>query len=164
MGPTDSCHKEEDYYPWQHPDPCGRQSRSPAEKVQNKTMKSALFVVILYLLLPLLMVSCTEEKDAVPSCMQVEVIGADCDTGWYLLQILDQEKVGEQRSQQYIGQLQSGIVTTDNLPAALQQPGLLLDLSLELYGEKGPRCVSIFMMYPPVRVKQVCSDNTQISR
>jgi hypothetical protein len=118
-------------------------------------MKSTIYIALLYLLLPLLLVSCNDQ-DAVPSCVQVEVMGTDCENNWYVLRILE-DGTSEQRSNQYIGQLQSGFVTTDNLPAELQQPGLLLSLSLERNGEYGPRCTAIHMMYPPVKVKQVCS-------
>ncbi|WP_018476798.1 hypothetical protein [Pontibacter roseus] len=118
-------------------------------------MKSTLFVCLLYLLLALLAVSCSEEEEVSPACVRVEVVGSDCQNGWFLLRILEEEGNG-QRSKEYVGQLPSGFVTTDNLPLELQQPGLLLDLSLELYGDHGPLCFAVHMMYPPVKVKQVC--------
>ncbi|WP_299705168.1 hypothetical protein [uncultured Pontibacter sp.] len=121
-------------------------------------MKSTLSIILLYLLLALLVVSCADQEEAVPSYLQVEVIGADCENGWYVLRILDTDGAGDQRSNQYVGQLQSGYVTTDNLPEELQVPGRLLQLSLERNGDYGPRCTAINMMYPPVRVKQVCSN------
>lgn len=120
-------------------------------------MKNARYTFFLYVLFLLLVVSCTDQEEAVPACVQVEVLGPDCASGWYLLQILDNEDAGEQRSRQYIGQLQSGIVTTKDLPAELQKPGVNLALSLELNNAEGPRCVSVYMIYPPVHVKQVCS-------
>jgi hypothetical protein len=121
-------------------------------------MKSTIYIALLYMLLPLLLVSCTDQEDAVPSCVQVEVMGTDCENNWYVLRILDTDGTGERRSNQYVGQLQSGFVTTDNLPAELQQPGRMLQLSLERNSDYGPRCTAINMMYPPVRVKQVCSN------
>jgi hypothetical protein len=120
-------------------------------------MKSTLSIILLYLLLALLIVSCADQEEVVPSCLQVEVIGADCENGWYVLRILDTDGAGDQRSNQYVGQLQSGYVTTDNLPEELQEPGRLVQLSMERNGDYGPRCTAINMMYPPVRVKQVCS-------
>jgi hypothetical protein len=120
-------------------------------------MKSTLSIILLYLLLALLMVSCADQEEAVPSCLQVEVVSEDCENGWFVLRILENDGAGEQRSNQYVGQLQSGYVTTDNLPKELQVPGRLLQLSLERNGDYGPRCTAINMMYPPVRVKQVCS-------
>ena len=121
-------------------------------------MKSTLSIILLYLLLALLMVSCADQEEAVPSCLQVEVVGEDCDKGWYLLRIIGTDGASEQRSNQYIGQLQSGYVTTDNLPEELKVPGRLLQLSLERNSEDGPLCTAINMMYPPVRVKRVCSN------
>ncbi|MBD1397979.1 hypothetical protein H9Q13_12450 [Pontibacter sp. JH31] len=122
-------------------------------------MKSTLCIAILCLLLSLLAVSCTEEE-AVPSCVQVEVIGPDCAGGWVVLKVLGDETAPGQRSKEYVGQLQSGFVTTDNLPLELRKAGLLLHLSLERNGDYGPFCAAIYMMYPPVRVKQVCPANT----
>ncbi|WP_076669198.1 hypothetical protein [Pontibacter indicus] len=119
-------------------------------------MKSVLSMLMLYLLLALLLVSCAEQEEAVPACLQVEVVGPDCQTGWYVLQILDANGTGEQRSNQYIGQLQSGFVTTDNLPEELRQSGKIVSLSLERNTEYGPRCTAISTMFPPVRVKMVC--------
>ncbi|GGG16447.1 hypothetical protein [Pontibacter amylolyticus] len=121
-------------------------------------MKSVLSLVVLYLLLALLLVSCADQEEAVPACLQVEVVGPDCAAGWYVLHILDGDGTGEQRSNQYIGQLQSGFVTTDNLPEALRHSGKTAFLSLERNTEYGPICTAVYMMFPPVRVKQVCSD------
>ncbi|PKV66783.1 hypothetical protein [Pontibacter ramchanderi] len=120
-------------------------------------MKSVLSLVVLYLLLALLLVSCADQEVAVPACLQVEVVGPDCAEGWYVLQIVDADGSGEQRSNQYIGQLQSGFVTTDNLPEDLRHSGKVAYLALERNSEYGPRCMAIYMMFPPVRVKQVCS-------
>lgn len=122
-------------------------------------MKSTLSIAIICLLLSLLAVSCTEEE-AVPSCVQVEVMGPDCENGWFVLKVLENETVTGQRSKEYVGQLQSGFVTTDNLPLELREAGLLLDLSLERNSDYGPRCTAMYMMYPPVKVKQVCDSNT----
>ncbi|MDX5420368.1 MAG: hypothetical protein LPK09_14230 [Hymenobacteraceae bacterium] len=122
-------------------------------------MKSTLSIAIICLLLSLLAVSCTEEE-AVPSCVQVEVMGPDCSNGWFILKVLENETVNSQRSKEFVGQLQSGFVTTDNLPLELREAGLLLDLSLERNGDYGPLCTAIYMMYPPVKVKQVCNSKT----
>ena len=121
-------------------------------------MKSVLSLVVLYLVLALLLVSCADQEEAVPDCLQVEVVGPDCEAGWYVLQIMDADGTGEQRSNQYIGQLRSGFVTTDNLPEALRHSGKTAFLSLERNTEYGPLCTAVYMMYPPVRVKQVCSE------
>lgn len=121
-------------------------------------MKSILSFILPYLLLALLLVSCADQEEVAPSCLQVEVMGEDCENGWFVLRILDTDGAGDQRSNQYVGQLQSGYVTTDNLPEDLQVPGRLLQLSLERNGDYGPRCTAINMMYPPVRVKRVCSN------
>jgi hypothetical protein len=121
-------------------------------------MKSVLSLVVLYLLLAVLLVSCADQEEAVPACLQVEVVGPDCAAGWYVLQIMDADGTGEQRSNQYIGQLQSGFGTTDNLPEDLRHSGTIASLSLERNSEYGPLCTAIYMKFPPVRVKQVCSD------
>lgn len=118
-------------------------------------MKSTLCIALFYLLLSFLVVSCAEEEEAVPSCVQVEVIGADCENGWYVLRIAEDER--PQRSKEFVGQLQGGFVTTDNLPPDLRTPGLMVELSLERNSAYGPRCTSVYMLYPPVKVKQVCS-------
>jgi hypothetical protein len=115
-------------------------------------------VLLLFVLLAVVLTNCADKVDAVPSCLQVEVVGEDCENGWFVLRILDTDGASEQRSNQYIGQLQSGYVTTDNLPEELQVPGRLLQLSLERNSAYGPRCLAIYMMYPPVRVKEVCSN------
>jgi hypothetical protein len=125
-------------------------------------MRSTLCIAILCLLLSLLAVSCTEEE-AVPSCVQVEVMGPDCESGWFVLKVIENETAPGQRSKEYVGQLQSGFVTTDNLPLELRKAGLLLDLSLERNSDYGPLCTAMYMMYPPVKVKQVCDSNTAVS-
>jgi len=126
-------------------------------------MKSTLCIALLYLLLSLLVVSCAEEE-AVPSCVQVEVVGPDCGTGWYVLRILETEDRGRQRSNEYVGQLQSGFVTTDNLPQELRVPGRVLNLALERNGEYGPLCAAVHMMYPPVKVRQVCDSHAGLAK
>lgn len=129
-----------------------------APLVQPEIMKSTLCIALFYLLLSLLVVSCADEEEAVPTCVQVEVIGTDCENGWYVLRIQEDDK--PQRSNAYVGQLQSGFVTTDNLPLDLRTPGLLVELSLERNSAYGPRCTAVHMLYPPVKVKQVCAGKT----
>ena len=117
-------------------------------------MKNALY--LLTICLTLLLSGCSEDNSPTPDCQQVEVIGEDCNTGWYILR-LKNSNPGNAGSNRYLGQLQDGFVTTDNLPAAYQHPGLTLAASLELNGEYGPRCVTVAVMYPAVRVKRICS-------
>lgn len=118
----------------------------------NKTMKSILFICFLYICLSFLVIGCTD-ADPKPTCIQAEVVGPDCKAGWYILK-LEQEafnKTGE-----YIGQLQSGYVTTDNLPDAYKEPGLRIGVAVELNGEYSPTCLTLTVIYPAVRVKRVC--------
>ena len=56
-----------------------------------------------------------------------------------------------------MGQLQSGYVTTDDLPEAYRVPGLKMEAALELNGEYGPRCVTVTVMYPAVKVSRICT-------
>ncbi|NDK56104.1 hypothetical protein [Pontibacter fetidus] len=117
-------------------------------------MKNSFKILFLYLTLALLTVSCQKEEDPTPACLQVEVIGADCDSSWYILKIEGADANGQQGN--YLGQLQNGYVTTDNLPEAYRQPGTKLEAALELNGEYGPRCVTVTVMYPAVKVTRVC--------
>ncbi|MEJ8757923.1 hypothetical protein WG947_12990 [Pontibacter sp. H259] len=115
-------------------------------------MKNTFYSALLYIGLALFIVSC--QKDAPePECLQIEVIGEDCETGWFLLKI---ENTSTNGNNNYLGQLHNGYVTTDNLPAQYQQPGLRLNASLELNGEYAPRCVAIAVMYPAVKVTRLC--------
>ncbi|MER2999525.1 hypothetical protein [Pontibacter populi] len=116
-------------------------------------MKNTLRIVFLYLFLATLTVSCQEDAPA-PACLKVEVIGEDCETGWYILKIESSEESGQRNN--YLGQLQNGYVTTDNLPAEYKQPGRKINAALELNGAYGPRCVAINVMYPSVKVTRVC--------
>ncbi|MHC2990444.1 hypothetical protein OB13_02160 [Pontibacter sp. HJ8] len=120
-------------------------------------MKSTLCIASFYLFLSFLVVSCAEEEEAVPSCVQVEVMGTDCESGWYVLRITENEM--PQRSKEYVGQLHGGYVTTDNLPLELRTPGRMVEVSLELNGQYSPLCTAVHMLYPAVKVKQVCSGN-----
>ena|SRR5688572_24766419 len=117
-------------------------------------MKNSFKILSLYLMLALFTVSCQREEDPGPACLKVEVIGADCDANWYILKIEDAEVNGQQGN--YLGQLQNGYVTTDNLPEAYKQPGTKLEAALQLNGEYGPRCVTVTVMYPAVKVTRVC--------
>lgn len=117
-------------------------------------MKNTFKILFLYFTLALVTVSCQNEEDPEPACLKVEVIGADCDSKWYILKIVDADVNGQQGN--YLGQLQNGYVTTDNLPVAYRQPGTKLEAALELNGEYGPRCVTVTVMYPAVKVTRVC--------
>lgn len=105
--------------------------------------------------LSLVLLSSCQEDAPEPACMQVEVMGADCNPNWYILKI-DNTNAEAGQTNDYLGQLQSGYVTTDNLPEEYRQPGLKLNAALELNGEYGPRCVTIAVMYPAVKVTRVC--------
>jgi len=118
-------------------------------------MKSIFYITLLYLCFSVLIVSCAE-KAPEPTCLQAQVIGPDpCQTGWYVLQVLEENDQAAHAGE-FVGQLQSGYVTTDNLPEAYRQPGQRLAVSLELNGEYSPLCAAVHMMYPAVRIKRVC--------
>lgn len=117
-------------------------------------MKSFLYVALLYLLLSVVVISCTD-ADPEPACIGAEVVGQDCDSGWYILKLNEQQKAGAIAGA-FIGQLQGGFVTTDNLPQAYRRPGLRLKVALEINGEYSPRCIATAVMYTPVKVKSVC--------
>ncbi|MCC9165818.1 hypothetical protein [Pontibacter harenae] len=97
-------------------------------------------------------------QNAPPSCIKAEVVGGDCEAGWYILKLEEKTAIAGQ-SNAYIGMIQGGYVTTDNLPAQYQATGAKLDLAVELNGEYSPRCLTVAVMYPAVRVKKVCSSN-----
>ena len=122
-------------------------------------MKNSLRIIFLYFGLATLTVSCQKDAPA-PACLQVEVIGEDCETGWYILKIENNTERGQ--SNNYLGQLQDGYVTTDNLPAKYQQEGLRINAALELNGEYGPRCVAVTVMYPAVKVTRVCDSEREL--
>ena len=122
-------------------------------------MKNSLRIIFLYFGLATLTVSCQKDAPA-PACLQVEVIGEDCETGWYILKIEKNTERGQ--SNNYLGQLQDGYVTTDNLPAKYQQEGLRINAALELNGEYGPRCVAVTVMYPAVKVTRVCDSEREL--
>lgn len=117
-------------------------------------MKSTCLIALLYLCLSLLMSSCSDDTVPQPTCLQVEVVGPDCENGWYVLRVMDTDKP---TSSSYKGQIQSGFVTSDNLPEEFRQTGQLLEVALELNGEYSPRCLAFVMVYPAVRVKHVCA-------
>jgi len=124
-------------------------------------MKSILYTTLLYIGLALFIVGC--QKDAPePECLQVEVMGADCESGWYILKIVNSGANGTQGNG-YLGQLQNGFVTTDNLPEQYRQPGLKLNAALELNGEYAPRCVAVTVMYPSVKVTRVCASEVTVN-
>ncbi len=118
-------------------------------------MKRNLYLSLLCLCLSVVMFSCSE-NDPEPLCLQVEVVGADCENGWYILHVLD-ENFEAQKTKDYKGPLQAGYVTTNNLPQEYRQPGQRLSLALDTNGENSPRCVAVTVMYPAVTVKRVCS-------
>ncbi|WP_439881281.1 hypothetical protein ACSX1A_19335 [Pontibacter sp. MBLB2868] len=118
-------------------------------------MKSFLYTTLLYLFLAVLLTRCTEVAPE-PVCISAEVVGPDCDSGWYILKLAESTEASGKLSNGYTGQLQGGYVTTNNLPEELRQPGTAVGLALEIYGESAPRCVSVAVMYPAVQVKRVC--------
>jgi len=116
-------------------------------------MKNIIHVCFLFICLSVI-AGCAE-SDPEPSCIQAEVIGPDCGgNGWYLLK-LENDVSGKSNS--YIGQLQSGFVTTNNLPDEYKQPGRKINVSVDLLEDDGPFCVAVYVMYPAVSVKKVCS-------
>ncbi|WP_147383300.1 hypothetical protein [Pontibacter oryzae] len=118
-------------------------------------MKRFLYLSILYFCLALVAAGCSKSAPA-PVCHAAEVIGQDCETGWYILK-LEKNSGGAESKGRYIGQLQGGYVTTDNLPEAYQKIGTKIALRLELNGAYGPTCMSASMMYLAVRVVDTCN-------
>lgn len=125
-----------------------------APLVQIKAMKNILYVMLLYLALSVLVISCSE-ADPEPACIRAEVVGQDCDNGWYILKLDESSSAGASGGG-FAGQLQGGFVTTDNLPQAYRQPGLKLKVALEINNVNSPRCLATAVMYTPVKVKYVC--------
>jgi hypothetical protein len=123
-------------------------------------MKNSIHIFILYVMsFAFLGISCTEEDAPKPMCMQVEVIGEDCNSGWFILNVENKAALQENS---YKGQLQSGYVTTDNLPLTYRQPGLKFNTALELNGDYGPRCTTLAVMYPAVKVAHICETTSTI--
>lgn len=133
---------------------------SIARNSTNKTMKSFLYIGLLYICLSLLVISCTDSAPE-PACIQAEVVGADCEAGWYILKL---ENETANQSKNYVGQLQSGFVTTNNLPDAYKEPGRRIGVAVEIIGEYSPRCVTVTVMYPAVRVKRVCNNTPSAAK
>ena len=121
-------------------------------------MKSILYIALFYLCLSLLVVSCSE-KAPEPACLQAEVVGPDCQNGWYILHLLEENDEATHTGD-FVGRIQSGYVTTDNLPEAYRQKGQRLEVSLELNGEYSPRCTAEHMLYPAVRIMRVCGSES----
>lgn len=122
-------------------------------------MRGFLYIVLFYLCLSLLVVSCAERNDPAPACLQAEVIGPDnCQSGWYVLKLLDNAVATASQSNSYIGQLHEGYVTTHNLPGEYRQPGRRLRLLLEVDDEPTQVCEAVHVIYPTVRVVRVCGD------
>lgn len=120
-------------------------------------MKSFLCILLLYLCLSMLVVSCSEENAPAPRCMEVEVIGPDnCQSGWYILKLKEDATLAGNKSNNYIGQLHGGYVTARNLPEEYRQEGRQLKLSLELDEEPTQVCPAIYMIYQSVQVVRVC--------
>ncbi|MFD2512900.1 hypothetical protein ACFSRY_03415 [Pontibacter locisalis] len=123
-------------------------------------MKSFVYAALLYLVLSLLVMSCAETPPE-PECVSAEVIGTDCNSDWYILKISEDDSSGK-LTNGYVGQLQGGYVTTDNLPEELRKAGTQVEVALEIYNDHGPRCLTVTVMYPAVKVKRVCSSKNKI--
>lgn len=120
-------------------------------------MRNALRICLQCLSMLLLLTGCSDDDETpAPECLQVEVVGEDCNAGWYILKVENKQANGA-TGNNYLGQVQSGFVTTDNLPLAYRVPGLTLEATLELNGEYAPRCVAITVIYPAVKVSRVCT-------
>ncbi|WP_299822677.1 hypothetical protein [uncultured Pontibacter sp.] len=120
-------------------------------------MKSVWCIILLYLALAMLAISCTETNPE-PACTNAEVIGQDCANGWYILK-LGNNPAAERGAAKYTGQLQGGFVTTDNLPTNLQQPGLKIKVALEINAAYSPRCLATAVLYTAVKVKNICESS-----
>ncbi|MFT2007307.1 hypothetical protein ACMA1I_01405 [Pontibacter sp. 13R65] len=123
-------------------------------------MKPTFYLALLYLCLSLVVISCSENEPEPVACMQAEVVHADCETGWYVLRLLNESSTSQGHSGRFIGQIRGGLVTTDNLPEAYKHNGMRLELALELNAELSPRCMATSVMYPAVRVTHICSGNS----
>ena len=121
-------------------------------------MRSFLCIVLGYLWLSLLVVSCSEGNDPAPACRQAEVMGPDsCQNGWYVLKLQDDATAAGNQSNCYIGQLHGGYVTTNTLPEEFRQAGRRLSVSLEVDDEPTQICTAVNVIYPTVRVVRVCA-------
>lgn len=117
-------------------------------------MKSFLLIVLFYVCVALMMAGCSEGNDPAPSCRTAEVVGPyNCPSGAYVLRLLDSAGGS---SNGFIGQLQGGFVTTRSLPEAYRQPGLRLNLTLEVDEAPTQVCTAVHVLYPTVRVVRVC--------
>ncbi|MCC9137034.1 hypothetical protein ACFSKU_20235 [Pontibacter silvestris] len=118
-------------------------------------MKSFLYAVCFYVCLALLFVGCVEDEPQ-PSYIKAEVVGPDCESGWYILNVINKnDEDAEQSRGRYLGQIRSGYVTTNSLPAAYRQAGLQIEVALELNENESPSCVTVHMMHPAVVVKHI---------
>ncbi|TXK36520.1 hypothetical protein FVR03_17585 [Pontibacter qinzhouensis] len=126
-------------------------------------MKPTIYLALLYLCLSLLVISCTEDAPAPTACIQAEVVGTDCETGWYVLRLLNDNYTPEKQSGCFVGQIHGGFVTTDNLPDAYKKGGLHIEVALELNSEYSPRCETHAVMLPAVRITQICQINEHIT-
>lgn len=121
-------------------------------------MKRLAHLTTLYFCLTMLVAGC-KRNAPMPLCQAAEVVSQDCETGWYILKL--EKNSGEAESKgRYIGQLQGGYVTTDNLPEAYRKIGTKVMLRLELNGAYGPTCHATSMMYLAVRVVDTCNGET----
>jgi hypothetical protein len=120
-------------------------------------MKTLGYITILYLFLALLASGCAKTAP-VPACTVAEVVAQDCQSGWYILKLEDDSEEMASKTGSFVGQLHGGYVTTNNLPDQYRQPGTKVSLRLQLNGSDGPRCTANYMMYPAVKVVDVCGE------
>ena len=120
-------------------------------------MKTLGCITILDLCLALLASGCAKTAP-VPACTTAEVVAQDCQPGWFILKLEDDSEEIAGKSGAYVGQLHGGFVTTGNLPEAYRQAGAKVSLRLVLDGSNGPRCTANYMMYPAVKVVEVCAE------
>lgn len=120
-------------------------------------MKTFGYITILYLCLALLASGCAKTAP-VPACAVAEVVAQDCQPGWYILKLEDDSEEVAGKTGSFVGQLHGGFVTTGNLPEQYRQAGTKISLRLQLNGSEGPRCTANYMMYPAVKVVDVCGE------
>ncbi|TPE44867.1 hypothetical protein [Pontibacter mangrovi] len=113
--------------------------------------------LLLTLCLTMLAAGCSRTAP-VPVCTVAEVVAQDCEEGWYVLRLEDDSEKHSESAGAYIGQLHGGYVTTKDLPEQYRRAGLKLSLRLQLNGTDGPRCVATYMMYPAVKIVDICGE------